>query len=104
MSHSIRIATSKVYPKIMKIWESAVKVPMIFYLKPILSILKKVIPIDYLPNLEVYLISENNDIKGFGSASDDMLEMLFIHNDFHGKGLGKISCLFLKEKTDFSKS
>jgi len=103
MSQSIRIATSEDYPKIMKIWESAVKSTHDFLSEADFEYFKKIIPIDYLPNLEVYLISENNDIKGFGSVSDDMLQMLFIHNDSRGKGLGKVLCMFLKEKTGFSK-
>jgi putative acetyltransferase len=92
MSYSIRIATSEDYPKIMKIWESAVKSTHDFLSEADFEYFKKIIPIDYLPNLEVYLISENNDIK-----------MLFIHNDSRGKGLGKVLCMFLKEKTGFSK-
>ena len=99
----MRIAVPKDYPKIMEIWESAVKDTHDFLSETDFEYFKEVIPRDYLPNLEVYLISENEEIKGFGAVSENMLEMLFIHNDCRGKGFGKILCQFLKEKTGFTK-
>lgn len=103
MSHPIRIATSEHYPKIMEIWESAVKATHDFLSETDFEYFKEVIPKDYLPNLNVYLISENEEIKGFGAVSENMLEMLFIHNNSRGKGFGKILFQFLKEKTSFTK-
>ncbi|MFY1047713.1 GNAT family N-acetyltransferase [Chryseobacterium sp. GP-SGM7] len=103
MYHSIRIASAEDYPKITEIWESAVKATHDFLSEADFEYFKEIIPKDYLPNLEVYLISLNNEIKGFGAVSEDTLEMLFIHSNSHGKGLGKILCQFLKDKTDFTK-
>lgn len=103
MSHPIRIATLEDYPKIMEIWESAVKATHDFLSEADFKYFKEIIPRDYLPNLEVYLISENEEVKGFGAISENMLEMLFIHNNSRGKGFGKILCQFLKEKTLFTK-
>ena len=103
MDHSIRIASPEDYPTIMEIWESAVKATHDFLAETDFEYFKEVIPKDYLPNLDVYLISEKNEIKGFGAVSEGMLEMLFIHSNSHGKGFGKILCQFLKDKTDFTK-
>lgn len=103
MSHQIRPATAEDYPRIMEIWESAVKATHDFLAEEDFTYFKEVIPRDYLPNLEVYLITENNDAKGFASVAEGNLEMLFIHNHARGKGLGKKLYEFMKETTGLTK-
>lgn len=103
MSHSIRIATSEDYPRIMEIWESAVKATHDFLSEEDFNYFKEIIPRDYLPNLDVYLISQNEKTQGFASVADGNLEMLFIHNDMRGKGLGKKLYEFMKEKNRLTK-
>lgn len=103
MAHPIRIATSEDYPRIMEIWESAVKATHDFLSEEDFNYFKKVIPEDYLPNLNVFLISENSEAKGFASVAEGNLEMLFIHNNARGKGFGKELFQFMKEKTDCTK-
>lgn len=103
MSYSIRIATSEDYPKIMEIWESAVKATHDFLAEEDFNHFKEVIPRDYLPNLEVYLITENEEAKGFASVAEGNLEMLFIHDEARGKGLGKMLYQFMKDKTGLTK-
>lgn len=99
----IRLAAEKDYPRIMEIWESAVKATHDFLSEQDFNYFKKVIPGDYLPNLEVYLIIENGISKGFASVAEGNLEMLFIHNDMRGKGLGKKLYEFMKDKTGLTK-
>ncbi|WP_080778264.1 acetyltransferase [Chryseobacterium phocaeense] len=103
MSYQIRPATAEDHPRIMEIWESAVKATHDFLAEEDFTYFKEVIPRDYLPNLEVYLITENNDAKGFASVAEGNLEMLFIHNDARGKGLGKKLYEFMKEATGLTK-
>lgn len=103
MSHSIRLANAEDYPRIMEIWESAVQATHDFLAEEDFNYFKEAIPRDYLPNLEVYLITENDDAKGFASVAEGNLEMLFIHNDERGKGYGKSLYQFMKEKTNLSK-
>ncbi|GEN69245.1 GNAT family N-acetyltransferase [Chryseobacterium rhizosphaerae] len=103
MSHQIRLATSEDYPKIMEIWESAVKATHDFLSEEDFTYFKEAIPRDYLPNLEVYLIIENGESKGFSSVAEGNLEMLFIHNEVRGKGYGKVLYQFMKEKTGLTK-
>ncbi|WP_300690250.1 GNAT family N-acetyltransferase [Chryseobacterium sp.] len=103
MSHSIRLANAEDYPRIMEIWESAVQATHYFLAEEDFNYFKEAIPRDYLPNLEVYLITENGDAKGFASVAEGNLEMLFIHNNDRGKGYGKALYKFMKEKTDLSK-
>lgn len=103
MSQQIILAQPKDYPKIMKIWESAVKATHDFLAEEDFNHFKEVIPRDYLPNLEVYLITENEDAKGFASVAEGNLEMLFIHDEARGKGLGKTLYQCMKDKTGLTK-
>lgn len=103
MSHQFRRANAEDYPRIMEIWESAVKATHDFLAEEDFNYFKEVIPRDYLPNLEVYLITENNDTKGFASVAEGNLEMLFIHNDARGKGFGQKLYEFMKDTTGLTK-
>lgn len=103
MSQHIRLATAEDYPGIMEIWESAVKATHDFLAEEDFNYFKEAIPRDYLSNLDVYLITENDNAKGFASVAEGNLEMLFIHNDARGKGYGKTLYQFMKEKTGLTK-
>lgn len=103
MSHQFRLASTEDYPKIVEIWESAVKATHDFLAEEDFNEFKEAIPRDYLPHLEVYLITENNDPKGFASVAEGNLEMLFIHDDMRGKGYGKRLYQFMKEQTGLTK-
>lgn len=103
MSQQIRLATVEDYPRIMEIWESAVRATHDFLLEEDLSFFKSAIPKDYLPNLEVFLLIENGKPIGFSSVSEGNLEMLFIHNDYRGRGYGKRLFQFMDETKDITK-
>ncbi len=89
MSPEIRLATAEDYSRIMEIWESAVRATHDFLTEEDLMYFKQVIPKDYLPSLEVFVLIEEGITIGFSAAAEGNLEMLFIHNDFRGKGYGK---------------
>lgn len=103
MIHPIRLATSEDYPRIMEIWESAVRATHDFLSEEDLQHFKEIIPKEYLPNLEVYVISENNEARGFASVAEGNLEMLFIHDEARGKGFGRKLYQFMKDKTGLTK-
>lgn len=103
MSHTIRLAHAEDYPRIMEIWESAVKATHDFLAEEDFNYFKEVIPRDYLPNLEVYLITGNEKAEGFASVAEGNLEMLFIHNDTRGKGYGRMLYEFMKEQTGLTR-
>ena len=84
----IRKANKKDYNEIMHIWESAVKTTHDFLSEEDFLYFKEKMPTDYLPAVELYVLTEE-DIKGFVGVSGDMLEMLFIHAGSRGKGYGK---------------
>ncbi|WP_241254755.1 hypothetical protein [Sphingobacterium sp. DR205] len=64
MSQQIRLATVEDYPRIMEIWESAVKATHDFLAEEDFTYFKEAIPKDYLPNLEVpfYAAKPTNSI------------------------------------------
>lgn len=103
MSQKIRLAFLDDHPRIMEIWESAVRATHNFLAEEDFIYFKQAIPKDYLPNLEVFLLIENDEPIGFSSASEGNLEMLFIHNDYRGKGYGKKLFHFMKENHGITK-
>lgn len=103
MSHTIRLAHAEDYPRIMEIWESAVKATHDFLAEEDFNYFKEVIPRDYLPNLEVYIITGNEKAEGFASVAEGNLEMFFIHNDTRGKGYGRMLYEFMKEQTGLTR-
>lgn len=58
MSQQIRRATKEDYSRIMEIWESAVRATHDFLAQEDFIYFKEVIPKDYLPNIEVFLLIE----------------------------------------------
>ena len=103
MSTQIRLATIGDYPRIMEIWESAVKATHDFLAEIDFIYFKEVIPKDYLPNLEVYLFMLQSQPVAFASVSEGSLEMLFVHNDYRGKGYGKSLFQFMDKTKDITK-
>lgn len=103
MSYPIRLAHAEDYPRIMEIWESSVKATHDFLTEEDFNYFKEVIPKEYLPNLEVYLITENRIAEGFAAVAEGTLEMLFIHNESRGKGFGRTLYKFMKDKTGLTK-
>lgn len=103
MSKQIRLATTEDYPRIMKIWESAVCATHDFLSEEDLAYFKRVIPDEYLPHLDVFLLTEHGEPKGFASVSEGNLEMLFINDHDRGKGYGTSLFQFMKEKTGLTK-
>lgn len=87
----IRKADTKDYPRIMEIWESSVKATHHFLLQTDFELFKNLIPTEFLPQLNVFVMEENGIIPAFFSVSDDNLEMLFVHAESRGKGLGKLA-------------
>ncbi len=103
MPTQIRLATTRDYPGIMEIWESAVRATHAFLAEEDFIYFKEIIPKDYLPHLEVFLLIENGKPIGFSSVSEGNLEMLFIHNDYRGKGYGKSLFQFMDETKGITK-
>jgi putative acetyltransferase len=76
------------YPRLIEIWESAVLNTHDFLKEEDFLYYKEHIPM-YFEHVELLGYEENKTLVGFMGVAEDNLEMLFIHNDFRGKGVGK---------------
>lgn len=84
------IINPNLYPELLVIWESAVKATHDFLKEEDFNFYKSKIISDYFPQLKLYAhYSDNKQITGFMGIDDNKLEMLFVHDSFRGKGIGR---------------
>lgn len=76
------------YQYLMKIWESAVLNTHDFLKEEDFNYYKEQIP-SYFEQVKLFGYEENGTLVGFMGIAEENLEMLFIHNNFRGKGIGK---------------
>ena len=79
------------YENVIELWESSVRATHHFLKEEDIEYFKPLILNTYLDAVELRCV-RNNDKKivGFFGVSDQNLEMLFIHPEYMGKGIGKI--------------
>ncbi len=88
------------YGQIMEVWESSVKATHDFLKQEDFEFYKKVIPTNYLPNLEIYVLRSAEKIVGFIGISEKNIDMLFISGEQRRKGYGKILLEYAIEHFD----
>lgn len=76
------------YPQLMKIWESAVLNTHDFLKEEDFKYYKEQIP-SYFEHVTLVGFEDVAGLVGFMGVAEGNLEMLFIHNDYRGKGIGK---------------
>lgn len=76
------------YSELMKVWESSIKATHHFLKEGDYLFYKKIIPKDFLPNLDLYVLGDIV-VKGFMAVNGNQLEMLFIDAEYRGNGYGK---------------
>ncbi|WP_300669118.1 GNAT family N-acetyltransferase [Soonwooa sp.] len=84
----IRKIEAKDYQDLIPIWESAVRNTHDFLKEEDFNFYKEQIPM-YFDHVNLFGFEENGKLIGFMGIAEDNLEMLFIHNDARGKGIGK---------------
>jgi putative acetyltransferase len=89
MDYSIYQPTQADYPRMMEVWEASVRATHLFLAEKDLQIIKPLIFNQVLDALNLYAINHNGKLAGIMGLSDDKIEMLFMHPDVIGKGLGK---------------
>ncbi|MDL2265437.1 acetyltransferase [Parabacteroides sp. OttesenSCG-928-G07] len=90
MSYKISAVSKQEYPEIMRVWEASVRATHDFVKEEDILFFKEVIP-QYLDAVSLLAArNEEDKILGFLGTSDDTIEMLFIHPDMRGKGIGTI--------------
>lgn len=78
------------YPNVVEVWETSVRATHDFLKEEDIEFFKSLILNTYLDAVDLRCIrDENGNIIGFSGVADHNLEMLFIHPDVRGKGIGK---------------
>jgi len=87
------------YIEITDVWEASVRATHTFLTEADIQYYKPLILNEYLKEVSLFCTRDQNKITGFLGLDDDKIEMLFIHPDSRGKGVGKALLDFaVKEK------
>ena len=85
------------YATLAGIWERSVRATHDFLDEASFNEIKAALMPDYFPNVDLYVVSENDSPVGFIGLHGDMIEMLFIDSDARGRGYGSALIEFAKE-------
>lgn len=87
---NIRKALPDEFPELVVLWEASVRATHDFITDADIAFFKPKILNDYFPALGVYVF-ENNEgvITGYSGIGENRIEMLFVHPDARGQGVGK---------------
>jgi len=99
----IHTATTINYPEITDVWEASVRATHHFLTEADIQFYKPLVLNEYLKSVTLYYTKGgDNNIQGFIGIADHKIEMLFIHPDARGTGLGKLLLQYVvKEKNVF---
>lgn len=94
----------KDYDTLLDVWISAVDATHHFLSKEDYEFYKTHVPI-YFNHLDLYAYKDDKGlISAFiGISEDNMIDMLFVHNNVRGKGIGKILLNYAVDKLDASR-
>jgi len=95
----INSASQRDYPAIMELWELSVRASHFFLPEDYLQKIKRLLP-SILPTVKlfVHFNKDNQIITGFLGVSEEKIEMLFIHPDIRGQGIGRLLNKFAVEQ------
>ncbi|GEM51865.1 acetyltransferase [Empedobacter brevis NBRC 14943 = ATCC 43319] len=95
----IRRIEEKDFMQLKEIWESAVLNTHDFLTKEDFEFYKINLP-NYFPHVLLYGFENEDKLVGFVGVAEQNLEMLFIHNDFRRKGIGRTLLNFSIDKLE----
>lgn len=83
------------YQEIIEVWEASVRATHHFLKEGDIQYFKSLILAYYLDTVALFGVrSESKKLLGFLGVHEDKIEMLFLHPDSFGKGIGKQLTLF----------
>ncbi|HEY1024114.1 MAG TPA: GNAT family N-acetyltransferase [Sphingobacteriaceae bacterium] len=88
MDPKIEMVFKSDYDEITSVWEASVRATHHFLSEEDIAGYRELFPACF-QSLELYCIRQNNCIAGFIGIAHHKVEMLFIHPEARGKGLGK---------------
>ncbi len=94
----IEKAAKKDYQQLITVWESSVRATHHFLSESDIITYRSLILNQYFDQVQLYSVKENEKISGFIGISGEAIQMLFIHADARGKGLGKKLIDFVKKE------
>ena len=89
MINKIQLATGTQYPELIKVWEKSVRATHDFITEADIQHYKPLILEQYFDQLDLFCITENNEIQGFIGLDGQLIQMLFIDPSVRGLGIGK---------------
>ncbi|MCD7900313.1 MAG: GNAT family N-acetyltransferase [Bacteroides sp.] len=90
MKSNIIPLSPKNYDELLALWESSVRATHHFLKESYLQELKPLLKKEYFPSVSLYGIKDESDhLVAFLGCLRNKIEMLFVHPDAFGKGLGK---------------
>ena len=91
MTFKINSIAAHEYPQVVELWEASVRATHHFLAEADIQFFKPLILNEYLKAVELHALRDSsNNILGFLGIADHKIEMLFVHPDARGKGVGKI--------------
>jgi len=77
------------YPELIELWEASVRATHHFLKEEDIGLYRQRILEEYFDAVKLYCTKDNGVIAGFLGIGDGMIQMLFIHPEARGKGVGK---------------
>ena len=103
MKRTITRPSFEDFNELLLLWEASVRSTHHFLKEEDILFYKELVP-GYFPLVELYIIrNERGKITAFMGLSDELIEMLFVHPEEQGKGLGKRLIQFALQETPIRK-
>lgn len=103
-NYTISTTEKAEYQEITDVWEASVRATHDFLKEEDILYFKPLILNQYLDAVQLRVTkSEEGKIVGFVGAAEQNLEMLFIHPDYRGQGIGKQLLNYALEHFDIKK-
>lgn len=77
------------YDRIVRLWEASVRDTHRFVRPEDLAAIREELPVAYLPAVDLYGWESEGCLWGFLGVAASTVEMLFVHPDAFGRGVGK---------------
>lgn len=94
----IEPAGKKEYEKLITVWESSVRATHHFLSESDIITYRSLILTEYFDQVKLYSIGVEGNIMGFIGINGESIQMLFIHPETRGKGLGRKLIDFAKKE------
>ena len=90
MPHSIETPSATDFPRLLEVWEAAVRATHDFLEEHDIQVLKPLLIEQYFPQVQLSCMrDEDGTIAGFLGYAEGKVEMLFVDPTHHGLGIGR---------------